>query len=474
MGLESSTRKKEFAEPDVELIENLSYEEAVQYLKKRDVLTKIDYDDLNNKLKFRAFIASRINDGQLLSKINSALIKNVQDGKGLGDFLRMTKDDLLDKVGMGPNQGWYWETVYRTNVQTAYNAGRAMGFEEDNPLALELIAIDDARTTDFCRQFAGRHFILPYDDPFWETHWPPFHFNCRSTVRAIYDEAELPDDWSNVSDLGESPAKGFGEYPVTSDSWWKELDSQVRQAKTFGLQPEIEAAYEILLSSAENINPDELSKKIITQDEIQKVEEIKQKFISEKYFLEGTNKYLSLEGIDAKSAEMTFNAYKNVFEKYPKLKGIFPSIQTGVFSKKSFARTEILYNKSQIFLNKLFFKDYDTLEKLYAQTVASKLHPAGTTAIANVYHEIAHCINSLLTSRMTAKQKRKYINFSGFAQNEVLSLTKLHLDDILENVSAYANIKPEEWFAECFAELMSSNSPREMSKALEVFLRNYL
>lgn len=247
MGLESSTRKKEFAEPDVELIENLSYEEAVQYLKKRDVLTKIDYDDLNNKLKFRAFTASRINDGQLLSRINSALIKNVKDGNGLGDFLRMTKDDLLDKVGMGPNQGWYWETVYRTNVQTAYNAGRAMGFEEDNPLALELIAIDDARTTDFCRQFAGRHFILPYDDPFWETHWPPFHFNCRSTVRAIYDEAELPDDWSNVSDLGESPAKGFGEYPVTSDSWWKELDSQVRQAKAFGLQEEIEAAREILI-----------------------------------------------------------------------------------------------------------------------------------------------------------------------------------------------------------------------------------
>lgn len=275
MGLESSTRKKEFAEPDVELIENLSYEEAVQYLKKRDVLTKIDYDYLNNKLKFRAFTASRINDGQLLSKINSALIKNVQDGKGLGDFLRMTKDDLLDKVGMGPNQGWYWETVYRTNVQTAYNAGRAMGFEEDNPLALELIAIDDARTTDFCRQFAGRHFILPYDDPFWETHWPPFHFNCRSTVRAIYDEAELPDDWSNVSDLGESPAKGFGEYPVTSDSWWKELDSQVRQAKAFGLQPEIEAAREILIQTG-------AQSKVI--DQLKTDDILKQQKISDDYY----------------------------------------------------------------------------------------------------------------------------------------------------------------------------------------------
>lgn len=268
MGLESSTSKKEFAEPDVELIENLSYEEAVQYLKKRDVLTKVDYDDLNNKLKFRAFTASRINDGQLLSKINSALIKNVQDGKGLGDFLRMTKDDLLDKVGMGPNQGWYWETVYRTNVQTAYNAGRAMGFEEDNPLALELIVIDDARTTDYCRQFAGRRFILPYDDPFWETHWPPFHFNCRTTVRGIYDKSELPDDWSNVSDVTESPAKGFGEYPVTSDSWWKELDSQVRQAKAFGLQQEIEAAKNMLVPDFKKLKNELEGKNLVINNDV--------------------------------------------------------------------------------------------------------------------------------------------------------------------------------------------------------------
>lgn len=241
LGLDASVRRAEFAEPTAEDIENMPYAEAVEYLKKRDVLKKVDYEKLSDKLRFRAFTASRINDGKLLEKLNAEMLANVRNGKGLRDFLSLTKTDILDKIGMGPNQGWYWETVYRTNVQTVYNVGRAMGFAEDKPLALELVIIDDARTSDICRQYAGKRFILPYDHPFWQTHWPPFHFNCRTTIRAIYDESELPENWSNPKDI-EDANNGFGAYPLATDDWWSELASQTRQAKLYGVQGEIEAA----------------------------------------------------------------------------------------------------------------------------------------------------------------------------------------------------------------------------------------
>lgn len=249
MGLDSAVRKPEFAEPTAEDIENMPYHEAVEFLKKRDVIKKVDYDKLSDKMKFRAFTASRINDGKLLEKLNAQMLSNVNDGKGLKDFLSLTKTDILDKIGMGPNQGWYWETVYRTNVQTAYNVGRALGFEADKPLALQFVGIDDARQTDVCHSLSG--IVRPYGDPFWQSHFPPLHFNCRSTIRAIYDEAELPEEWSGL-DEAESPAKGFGKYPLASDDWWKELDSQVRQAKQFGVQGEIEAAYDILIREMAN------------------------------------------------------------------------------------------------------------------------------------------------------------------------------------------------------------------------------
>ena len=239
MGLDSAVRKNEFAELTAEDVENLPYAEAVEYLKKRDVIKKVDYNKLSDKMRFRAFTASRIADGDLLKRINSELIKNVNDGKGLKDFLTMTKTDILDKVGMGPNQGWYWETVYRINVQAAYNTGRMMGFEEDKPLALHFVGIEDARQTDVCHSLSN--VIRPYDDPLWEKYIPPLHFGCRSTIRAIYDKDELPDEWSSLEGI-EKPAKGFGTNPLENDSWWNELSSQVARAKEYGVQGEIEAA----------------------------------------------------------------------------------------------------------------------------------------------------------------------------------------------------------------------------------------
>lgn len=248
MGLDSAVRKNEFAELSAEDVENLPYAEAVEYLKKRDVIKKVDYNKLSDKMRFRAFTASRIADGDLLKRINSELIKNVNDGKGLKDFLSLTKTDILNKVGMGAGgQGWYWETVYRTNVQTAYNTGRMMGFEEDKPLALHFVGIEDARQTDVCHSLSN--VIRPYDDPLWEKYIPPLHFGCRSTVRAIYDEDELPEEWSSLEGI-EKPAKGFGTNPLENDSWWNELSSQVARAKEYGVQGEIEAA-KIALGVAE-------------------------------------------------------------------------------------------------------------------------------------------------------------------------------------------------------------------------------
>lgn len=244
IGLDSALQKKQFAEIDIEDIENLPYEEAVEYLKKRSVLTKDDYYDLTDKLKFRAFTVGRINDGRLLEKLNFEMIQNVNDGKGLKDFLSLTKTDILNRIGMGPNQGWYWETVYRTNVQTAYNVGRSMGFEEDPPIALEFVGIDDARQTENCSSLSGT--IRPYGDSFWQTHTPPLHFNCRSTLRGIYDESELPEKWTSVADA-EDAAKGFGSWPTDNDSWWEELASQTKAAKYYGVQGEILSANDILI-----------------------------------------------------------------------------------------------------------------------------------------------------------------------------------------------------------------------------------
>jgi hypothetical protein len=138
-------------------------------------------------------------------------------------------------------------------MSTAYNTGRAIGFEEVPPVALELIGIDDSRQTEICHSLTVPPFRRPYGDPAWETLWPPFHFNCRTTVRAIYDQAEIdeaggPEKFYSKGTPDFTPAEGFGRYPVDKcDAWWDLTDSMQTRAKEYGLAAEFVEAREKLI-----------------------------------------------------------------------------------------------------------------------------------------------------------------------------------------------------------------------------------
>ena len=225
-----------------------------------------------------------------------------------------------------------------------------------------------------------------------------------------------------------------------------------------------------ILNNETFIDPNTLSNKTISASEKAKVDEIRQKFIDNGFFLKGSNKYLDLDGVDYKSAKITYSAFERVFDKYPKLKGKFYAVSSKIMEKEVFAKTELIGVKRQVQLNKLFFKDYSVLKKSYAESVIEGFHPKGTSAKANVYHEIAHCIDDFITKRMGAALNGKYKTFSEYARSEVLRLTNKDLDSILEDVSMYATRNYKEWFAECFAEAMDSQEPREMAKTLLALL----
>ena len=217
-------------------------------MKKKEVLPAAEYYKLSDKARFRAFTVSRLADGDMVERVKVLLAQNLEDGSGLKGFLEKTDTEIMNGLGLGGNGGgWYWENVYRTNVQTAYNTGRALGFEAVKPVALELVGIGDMRQTDICRSLTQPPVRRLYSDPFWKTHWPPFHFGCRTTVRAIYDPGELEAKPVTAELPEEKPARGFGTYPVTNGNWWRELSSMSKRAKKYGIQKEIDIAKKILM-----------------------------------------------------------------------------------------------------------------------------------------------------------------------------------------------------------------------------------
>jgi len=137
--------------------------------------------------------------------------------------------------------GKYYETVYRTNIQSDYNAGRAQQFKNNPPALLEFIGIEDARQTDICARRTGT--VLPPDDPWWEANWPPLHYNCRSTVRAIYADEAVGFDLSKLAPPSPEyvkPAQGsFGHNPIKDNALWNVTPAQQARISRSMIQEEL-------------------------------------------------------------------------------------------------------------------------------------------------------------------------------------------------------------------------------------------
>ena len=63
-----------------------------------------------------------------IEKVRSHYLAQLEgNASSLEEFIKsIDADDALIVAGFGEQSPWYYETVYRTNIMTDYNAGRAV------------------------------------------------------------------------------------------------------------------------------------------------------------------------------------------------------------------------------------------------------------------------------------------------------------------------------------------------------------
>lgn len=234
LGMMHASRKKGFDFSDISLDFGLTYDEAINFAEGRVALTPDDFEKLSDHMKMHAFTVGRLSQLDQIEKAKQLYLDQLKSPEmSMDEFIKQAYEQLGEQTGF-PG---YYEMVFRTNLQKDYNAGKSMEMEEDPPAFLEFIGIEDERQSDICKAYSGR--ILPYTDPWWDTHWPPLHYNCRSTVREIFE-----DEATELINAGYSKNKQLdNNIETTASKKRQERMKTIQPQGSFGTRPSMDNAF---------------------------------------------------------------------------------------------------------------------------------------------------------------------------------------------------------------------------------------
>jgi len=210
---------------------NLPPAEAIEFFRRKGYTISFDWWETWQEAHARAFTVAKAMRLDILRDIREAVDQALAEGKTFREFKKELEPKLRAKGWWGrqkiidPKTGeeveawlgtpWRLKTIFRTNLQSAYMAGRykqMLEVADDRPY-WRYLAVLDSKTRPSHRALHGK--IFRYDDPFWKTHYPPNGWNCRCHVQSLSErqlkawgledrvessEGKLKEDWALVSE----------------------------------------------------------------------------------------------------------------------------------------------------------------------------------------------------------------------------------------------------------------------------------
>lgn len=137
-------------------------------------------------LKRKSLTIAGVTKTDLINDVKNELIRAINKGTTLDDF-KKAAPDMFIRRGYAVPDPWHVETIYRTNMQTAYQAGRFNQMTSEAVIKArpfwQYIAVQDDATRPEHSAMSGR--VFPADHPIWQSWYPPNGFNCRCYVRTM-------------------------------------------------------------------------------------------------------------------------------------------------------------------------------------------------------------------------------------------------------------------------------------------------
>lgn len=391
------------------------------------------------------------------SHIRDAITKSVLKGDSIPDIAKSLQQVTnMDYRAAVRNARTIMTGVQNSGRLGAYRRAENMGIN----LKKEWLATPDAHTRDSHRWIDGE--TVGIDEPFsngldhpGDPYGKPAEvYNCRCTMVPVVD--------------GIDPAAGLRENLEIDGMSYEEWKNEHRkyEAKVPNFQTQIGKATT--------------------------VQQVNDLMNSQEWFRKnaaGIQSMVDLTGCDLEAAKSVAASYQQIYEKFPQLKGKFdaPNAQPANMNNNTYAWCYIRQNGMvQVNPASNRFGNWSSLVKQYESDVISGWHPYGTTAESIVTHEMGHAIDGLLAREgilggMNAAGEYRYASSSlrsTIMKRAAKEDTKIAEDinrwswdkkysmnqAVSTHVSQYGAKNPQEWFAECFAEYITSANPRTVAR----------
>lgn len=184
---------------------SLPFDEAIAYFQAKGYAISPDsWRDVWQDANARAFTVARVTAMDVLVDIKAEVDRALAEGVSLDEFKKNLAQRLQAKGWFAPKgeapkvelpdgtirkrlTPWRLETIWRTNIQTAYSVGRYMQMTDPDVAEArpywQYKAILDRRTRP---AHAAMHDKV-YDrrHPIWNTWYPPNGFHCRCYVKTL-------------------------------------------------------------------------------------------------------------------------------------------------------------------------------------------------------------------------------------------------------------------------------------------------
>lgn len=500
--------------------------EALALFRDKGLKTSFAWQDMIGEEHTVAFTVAKMMDSDLLATVRDKLDAAIASGKTLRDFQKELipslqkagwwgKKDVIDpltgkvvKAQLGSASRL--ETIFRTNLQSAYSVGRWDMISKNATSAPFLMydAVDDNRTRP--EHAALDNTVLPVTSSFWDSFMPPNGWNCRCGVIQL-DGDQLRAYGLSVSKQlrirmrsWKNPRTGkIHKVPENLDPGWDHNPGKERLGNLTRLQREkINAQAEAVRKSLAKARPapppavEEIIEAGFKPWEAQKTVKDAEAFMQRHGYAENVDMgKLDVDVVNAVGESLSFHMgkypeikqsvayvgsiqakYKTVYDRQyayhlAKAREMWPERPATDHERMAKRRSTRRQAKGEwahaaarnenpfyrgthgIALNEKFgaTKGKKSLLDGLKSGVESKFHPAGCDSMRSIMdHELGHALDFLLGLSQRSDIRKLWESWGGVA----------------ETLSRYARTNLAEFIAEAWAEYLNNPEPRPIAKEM--------